>query len=289
MIAKSSHTSLSKVHVLSVMMLFFIVQIIASDLTSHITLIPSKVVEGNEWWRVFTHVFAIDSPWLAFLGLPIYYWLGKETEHLTHDGVFPLGFFIGAIITGLVYAVMPVECPPLGAGLYGMLYSASLAMTMVRSPAISVTALAKLRISIIATLTIGFGFVFLGMSMFIGDMMYMYSYSLQSGSGILIGLLTGMIWSHIRLAGKDEERKQKHHEFPTYVPIMTQPIRRDEKALINVMIEHREIIQESHIEIEEDDDESILNAILEKIHDQHYDSLTEGEKAFLERYSRSMK
>ena len=275
------------VHVLSVMVLFFIVQIIASDIASYFTLIPNRVVEGNEWWRVFTHVFAIDSPWLAFLGLPIYYSLGKETEHLTHDGVFPLGFFIGAIITGLVYAVMPVECPPLGAGLYGMLYSASLAMTMVRSPAITISALTKLRISIISTLTIGFGFVFLGMSMFMGDMMYMYSYSLQSGSGIMIGLLTGLIWSHIRLAGKEEEHME--HEFPKYVPIMTQPIRRDEKALINVMIEQREAIQESHVMDEEEDDESILNMILEKIHDQHYDSLTDSEKAFLERYSRSMK
>lgn len=275
------------VHVLSVMVLFFIVQIIASDIASYFTLIPNRVVEGNEWWRVFTHVFAIDSPWLAFLGLPIYYSLGKETEHLTHDGVFPLGFFIGAIITGLVYAVMPVECPPLGAGLYGMLYSASLAMTMVRSPAITISALTKLRISIISTLTIGFGFVFLGMSMFMGDMMYMYSYSLQSGSGIMIGLLTGLIWSHIRLAGKEEENME--HEFPKYVPIMTQPIRRDEKALINVMIEQREAIQESHVMDEEEDDESILNMILEKIHDQHYDSLTDSEKTFLERYSRSMK
>lgn len=287
MIAKSTHTSLKMVHVLSVMTLFFIVQIIASDLGSHLTLIPNRVVEGNEWWRVFTHIFAIDSPWLALLGIPIYYWLGKEIERVTHDGVFSLGLLIGAIVTGLVYAVMPVECPPLGAGLFGMLYSASLAMTMVRSPAISVPALAKLRLSIISTLTIGFGFVFLGMSMFLGDMMNMYSYSLQSGSGILIGLLTGMIWSHIRLAGKEEEQRVNH--FPSYVPIMSQPIRRDEKALINVMIEQREAIQESHVMDEDDDDESILNMILEKIHDQHYDSLTEGEKAFLERYSRSMK
>lgn len=287
MMTKSSYPSLKMVHVLSVMSLFFIVQIIASDLAGHISLIPDKVVEGNEWWRVFTHPFAIDSIWLALLGLPVYYWLGKETEHLTHDGVFPLGFLIGAMVTGLVYAVMPVECPPLGAGLYGMLYSASIAMTMVRSPAITISALAKLRISIISTLTIGFGFVFLGMSMFMGDMMYMYSYSLQSGSGIMIGLLTGLIWSHIRLAGKEEE--QKEQEFPRYVPIMTQPIRRDEKALINVMIQQREVIQESHVVEEDEDDESILNEILEKIHDQRYESLTEGEKAFLERYSRSMK
>jgi len=287
MFAKSTHTSFKMVHVLSVMTLFFIVQIIASDLAYQFTLIPDKVVQGNEWWRVLTHVFAIDSPWLAFLGLPIYYWLGKETEHLTQDGVFPIGFLIGAIITGLVYAVMPVECPPLGAGLYGMLYSASLAMTIVRSPAISVPALAKLRISIISTLTIGFGFVFLGMSMFIGDMMYMYSYSLQSGSGIMIGLLTGLIWSHIRLAGKETEVPK--HDFPTYVPIATQPIRKDERTLINIMVEQREVIQESHLIEEDPDDETILNVILEKIHDQQFDSLTEGEKAFLERYSRSLK
>ena len=274
-------------HVLSVMTLFFIVQIIASDLAYQCVLIPEKVVDGNEWWRVLTHAFAIDSPWLAFIGLPIYYWLGKETQYLTHDGVFPLGFLIGAIITGLVYSVMPVECPPMGAGLYGMLYSASLAMTMVRSPALTVPALVKLRISIISTLTIGFGFVFLGMSMFLGDMMYMYSYSLQSGSGIMIGLLTGLIWSHIRLAGKEEEMSKK--DIPMYIPIASQPIRRDEKTLINVMIDQREIIQESHIIDEDYDDEAILNEILEKIHDQQYDSLTEGEKAFLERYSRSLK
>jgi len=120
-----------------------------------------------------------------------------------------------------------------------------------------------------------------------GDMMYMYSYSLQSGSGIMIGLLTGLIWSHIRLAGKEAEVPK--HDFPTYVPIATQPIRKDEKALINIMIEQREVIQESHFIDEDTDDESILNAILEKIHDQQYDSLTEGEKAFLERYSRSLK
>jgi len=286
MVAKSSHTSFNMVHVLSVMTLFFIVQIIASDLANQCTLIPERVVEGNEWWRVLTHAFAIDSPWLAFIGLPIYYWLGKETEHLTHDSVFPLGFLFGAIVTGLVYAVMPVECPPMGAGLFGMLYSASLAMTMVRSPALTVPALAKLRISIISTLTIGFGFVFLGMSMFLGDMMYMYSYSLQSGSGILIGLLTGLIWSHIRLAGKEEDIQKK--EVPLYIPIASQPIRRDEKTLINVMVEQREIVQEAQI-VEIDDDESMLNEILEKIHDHQYESLTEDERAFLERYSRSMK
>ena len=55
------------------------------------------------------------------------------------------------------------------------------------------------------------------------------------------------------------------------------------------MIEQREVIQESHLIDEDTDDESILNIILEKIHDQQYDSLTEGEKAFLERYSRSLK
>ena len=182
---------------------------------------------------------------------------------------------------------MPVECPPLGAGIFGMLYSASLAMTMVRSPAISVPVLAKLRISIISTLTIGFGFVFLAISMFIGDMMYMYSYSLQSGSGILIGLLTGLMWSHVRLAGKEVEASKR--TVPTYVPIVTQPIRKDERALINIMIEQREVIQESHLFDEDTDDETILNIILEKIHDQQYNSLTEGEKAFLERYSRSLK
>jgi hypothetical protein len=103
----------------------------------------------------------------------------------------------------------------------------------------------------------------------------------------MIGLLTGLIWSHIRLAGKEEEMSKK--DIPMYIPIASQPIRRDEKTLINVMIDQREIIQESHIVEHDLDDESMLNEILEKIHDHQYDSLTESEKAFLERYSRSMK
>jgi hypothetical protein len=89
------------------------------------------------------------------------------------------------------------------------------------------------------------------------------------------------------LAAKEEETPK--HNFPTYVPITSQPIRKDERAVINVLIEQREMIQESHLLDEDIDDESTLNAILEKIHEQQFESLTEGEKAFLERYSRSMK
>ena len=287
--SKSAHKPLFLMLLLTVMSLSFIAQLIIGELSSSLTLIPQQVVLGNEWWRLFTHAIALDSPWLAIVGLPVYYWLGRETSALSHDSVFPLGFLIGSFITGLTYSAMPVECPPMGAGLFGMLYSASIAMTIVRSPAITVSALAKLRISIIATLTIGFGFVFLGTSMFSGNLMRMYTYSLESGTGIMTGLLAGLMWSHFRLASKNDEASiNQNKAIPTYVPIASQPIRKDERAMINIVIEHQKDIASSSYE-EDMDDEMKLNLILEKIHDNQFESLTQDEKTFLEHYSRSMK
>ncbi len=286
---KQVHKPFALMLLLIVMTLSFLAQVIIGDISSSLTLIPQNVIEGNEWWRIATHIIAIDSPWLAFIGIPIYYWLGREVVQLTNDSAFLLGLLIGALITGMMYSLMPVDCPPMSAGLFGMMYSASLAMTIVRSPAIVVPALTKLRISIISTFTIGFGFVFLGASMFSGNTMQMYTYALESGTGIMIGLLSGLMWSHVRLASREKYSDLSNKtQVPTYVPIASQPIRRDEKALINVMILQKEETEVSLLD-EEFDDEETLNVILEKIHDNQYESLTDDEKAFLERYSRSLK
>lgn len=289
MSAKSAHRPIALIFLLTVMTLFFLAQVFIGDLAASLTLIPQKVMQGNEWWRIATHIIAVDSYWLAFLGIPMYFWLGREVAQLTHDSIFLLGLLIGGVITGLIYTLMPIDCPPMGSGLFGMLYSASIAMTIVRSPAIIISALTKLRISILATCIIGFGFVFLGASMFSGNMIQMYTYSLESGSGIMIGLLSGLIWSHFRLASREEERvKTTESGMPLYVPIASQPIRRDEKAMINIIIDKREDILSS---IMDDDmnDEDALNLILEKIYDKDIDSLSHEEIAFLERYSRSLK
>ncbi|MBM4173626.1 MAG: hypothetical protein FJ212_04655 [Ignavibacteria bacterium] len=289
MSSKSAHRPIALMLLLTVMTLFFLAQLIIGDLATSLTLIPQKVIQGNEWWRIVTHMIAVDSYWIAFLGIPMYFWLGREVAQLTHDSVFLLGLLIGGVIIGLIYTLMPIECPPMGAGLFGMLYSASIAMTIVRSPAIIISALTKLRISIIATCIIGFGFVFLGASMFSGNMMQMYTYSLESGSGIMIGLLSGLIWSHFRLASREEDRsKTTESGFPIYVPIASQPIRRDEKAMINIIIDQRDDIHSSIMD-EDMDEEEALNVILEKIHDNHIECLSDEEKAFLERYSRSLK
>ncbi|NBO69161.1 hypothetical protein EBV26_01565 [bacterium] len=289
MTSKSVHRPFFLMLMLTLMSLFFIAQLIIGDLSSALTLIPQKVIEGNEWWRIATHIFAIDSALLAFIGIPIYFWLGREVIQLSHDFVFFLGLTIGALIIGLMYSAMPMDCPPMGAGLYGMLYSASLAMTIIRSPAIDIPALTKLRISIIATFTIGFGFVFLGASMFSGNTMQMYTYALESGTGIMIGLLSGLMWSHVRLASKEKQYQPfVKSTMPTYVPITSQPMRRDEKTMINIIIQQNEETQS--ILIEDDiDDEEMLNVILEKLLDNQFEDLSEDDKAFLERYSRSLK
>ena len=289
MTSKSVHRPFFLMLMLTLMSLFFIAQLIIGDLSSALTLIPQKVIEGNEWWRIATHIFAIDSALLAFIGIPIYYWLGREVIQLSHDFVFFLGLTIGTLIIGLMYSAMPMDCPPMGAGLYGMFYSASLAMTIIRSPAIDIPALTKLRISIIATFTIGFGFVFLGASMFSGNTMQMYTYALESGTGIMIGLLSGLMWSHVRLASKEKQYQPfVKPEMPTYVPITSQPIRRDEKTMINIIIQQNEETQSVLIE-DDIDDEEMLNVILEKLLDNQFEDLSEDDKAFLERYSRSLK
>lgn len=119
--------------------------------------------------------------------------------------------------------------------------------------------------------------------------MQMYTYSLESGSGIMIGLLSGLIWSHFRLASREEDRsKTTESGFPIYVPIASQPIRRDEKAMINIIIDQTDDIHSSIMD-EDMDEEEALNVILEKIHDNHIECLSDEEKTFLERYSRSLK
>jgi hypothetical protein len=58
--------------------------------------------------------------------------------------------------------------------------------------------------------------------------------------------------------------------------------------MINIIIQQSE---ETQTELMEDDidDEKMLNIILEKLLDNQYEHLSEEDKAFLERYSRSLK
>ena len=297
MFPKSIHTSIRTHHILLILGTAFALQTGFYDVSSMLTIIPEKVVHGNEWWRIISHLAGVNSWWIALLGLVVYYVLGRETEKMTNDGVFPIGLIISGAITGLVYSLLPFSCPPMGAGLFGMLYAAALTMNISHSSALHVSAFVKLRLTIASTMLIGLGMLVLTLGFLNADSTIVYKNSFEAGFGILSGLCTGIVWTHMRNAARIEAISEARSSFvktAQSIPVIVeQHVRynQQQQSMVDELSHDESRDQQSEIEpidSVKEEDEVIANRILEKIHRVNIENLTREEIEFLNKYSQSL-
>jgi hypothetical protein len=261
------------------------------SLPIHLMLYPQHVIHNFEWWRLFTHVVAVNDWSLALTSLLVIMWIGTEIESFTHKSFFSIGLISSAFVFGLLYSLLPINSPSMGAGLFSILYCSSLCLTLLKNEGVTLGAFKKIKLTIASTLIIGLSIVYLTVGFFSVEVDFVYKASIEIGFGLLSGGVVGLYWNwknkkHIATLSAHKKKILAHSELN--VPVKAKQMISD----TYISIQEVSMSSSQHINAEEDtvesmDDNEKLNFILEKIHVESIESLTQEEINFLKKYSES--
>lgn len=279
-------------HILLIMCTVFISSVLSNySLPIHLMLYPQHVIQDFEWWRLFTHVVAVNDWSLALTSLLVIMWIGTEIESFTHRALFSIGLISSACVFGLLYSLLPINSPSMGAGLFSILYCSSLCLTLLKNQGVTLGAFKKIKLTIASTLIIGLSIVYLTVGFFSVEVDFVYKASIEIGFGLLSGGVVGLYWNwknkkHISTLSSHKKRILAHSELN--VPVKAKQMISD----TYISIQEVSMSSSQHINAEEDtvesmDDTEKLNFLLEKIHVESIESLTQEEINFLKKYSES--
>lgn len=279
-------------HILLIMCTVFISSVLSNySLPIHLMLYPQHVIQDFEWWRLFTHVVAVNDWSLALTSLLVIMWIGTEIESFTHRSLFSIGLISSAFVYGLLYSLLPINSPSMGAGLFSILYCSSLCLTLLKNQGVTLGAFKKIKLTIASTLIIGLSIVYLTVGFFSVEVDFVYKASIEIGFGLLSGGVVGLYWNwknkkHISTLSSHKKRILAHSELN--VPVKAKQMISD----TYISIQEVSMSSSQHINAEEDtvesmDDTEKLNFLLEKIHVESIESLTQEEINFLKKYSES--
>lgn len=279
-------------HILLIMCTVFISSVLSNySLPIHLMLYPQHVIQDFEWWRLFTHVVAVNDWSLALTSLLVIMWIGTEIESFTHRSLFSIGLISSACVFGLLYSLLPINSPSMGAGLFSILYCSSLCLTLLKNEGVTLGAFKKIKLTIASTLIIGLSIVYLTVGFFSVEVDFVYKASIEIGFGLLSGGVVGLYWNwknkkHISTLSSQKKKILAHSELN--VPVKAKQMISD----TYISIQEVSMSSSQHINAEEDtvesmDDTEKLNFLLEKIHVESIESLTQEEINFLKKYSES--
>lgn len=259
-------------------MILFILAIFRMDglITPWAGLRPTLIWPGYEFWRLLTYPLALNFGGLL-IGSIVFAQPGEEMESMFGRTKFGIMLLVVTLLTSILHVLFfwgqssPILAGPINMSLFvivGYLYL---------FPESSVTIFFfSIRTRVLMVLMLLFVFIMSGVSIAAGN-----SPLVIFSEGVL-GLLAGLLWFHVVY--------QKY-------PVLLGPIRtieslfrgaepqRGEKSSVTVMsrpIRRRERQEEKKASLS---DEERLDAILEKIGEKGYQSLTPDEQAFLDEYS----
>ena len=279
-------------HILLIMCTVFVSSVLSDySLPIHLMLYPQQVIHDFEWWRLITHLVAVNDWSLALTSLLILMWIGTEIESFTHKSLFSIGLLSSAFVFGLLYALLPVNSPSMGAGLFSILYCSSLCLILLKNEGVQLGAFKKIKLTIASTLIIGLSIIYLTIGFFSVEVDFVYKASIEIGCGLLSGGIVGLYWNwkskkHIANLSAHKKKVLTHSELN--IPVKAKQMISD----TYISIQEVSMSSSQHTNATEDivesmDDTEKLNFILEKIHVESIESLTQEEINFLKKYSES--
>lgn len=279
-------------HILLIMCTVFISSVLSNySLPIHLMLYPQHVIHDFEWWRLITHLVAVNDWSLALTSLLILMWIGTEIESFTHKSLFSIGLLSSAFVFGLLYALLPINTPSMGAGLFSILYCSSLCLILLKNEGVQLGAFKKIKLTIASTLIIGLSIIYLTIGFFSVEVDFVYKASIEIGCGLLSGGIVGLYWNwkskkHIATLSALKKKIFTHSELN--IPVKAKQMISD----TYISIQEVSMSSSQHTNATEDlvesmDDNEKLNFILEKIHVESIESLTQEEINFLKKYSES--
>lgn len=261
------------------------------SLPIHLMLYPQHVIHDFEWWRLITHLVAVNDWSLALTSLLILMWIGTEIESFTHKSLFSIGLLSSAFVFGLLYALLPINTPSMGAGLFSILYCSSLCLILLKNEGVQLGAFKKIKLTIASTLIIGLSIIYLTIGFFSVEADFVYKASIEIGCGLFSGGIVGLYWNwkskkHIATLSALKKKIFTHSELN--IPVKAKQMISD----TYISIQEVSMSSSQHTNATEDlvesmDDTEKLNFILEKIHVESIESLTQEEINFLKKYSES--
>ena len=261
------------------------------SLPIHLMLYPQHVIHDFEWWRLITHLVAVNDWSLALTSLLILMWIGTEIESFTHKSLFSIGLLSSAFVFGLLYALLPINSPSMGAGLFSILYCSSLCLILLKNEGVQLGAFKKIKLTIASTLIIGLSIIYLTIGFFSVEADFVYKASIEIGCGLFSGGIVGLYWNwkskkHIATLSALKKKIFTHSELN--IPVKAKQMISD----TYISIQEVSMSSSQHTNATEDivesmDDTEKLNFILEKIHVESIESLTQEEINFLKKYSES--
>jgi len=279
-------------HILLIMCTVFISSVLSNySLPIHLMLYPQHVIQDFEWWRLFTHVVAVNDWSLALTSLLVIMWIGTEIESFTHRSLFSIGLISSAFVYGLLYSLLPINSPSMGAGFFSILYCSSLCLTLLKNEGVTLGAFKKIKLTIASTLIIGLSIVYLTVGFFSVEVDFVYKASIEIGFGLLSGGVVGLYWNwknkkHISTLSPQKKKILAHSELN--VPVKAKQMISDTYISIQeVSMSSSQHINAAEDTVESMDDTEKLNFLLEKIHVESIESLTQEEINFLKKYSES--
>ena len=279
-------------HILLIMCTVFISSVLSNySLPIHLMLYPQQVIHDFEWWRLITHLVAVNDWSLALTSLLILMWIGTEIESFTHKSLFSIGLLSSAFVFGLLYALLPVNSPSMGAGLFSILYCSSLCLILLKNEGVQLGTFKKIKLTIASTLIIGLSIIYLTIGFFSVEADFVYKASIEIGCGLFSGGIVGLYWNwkskkHIATLSAHKKKILTHSELN--IPVKAKQMISD----TYISIQEVSMSSSQHTNATEDlvesmDDNEKLNFILEKIHVESIESLTQEEINFLKKYSES--
>jgi hypothetical protein len=254
-------------------------------------LYPQHVIHDFEWWRLITHLVAVNDWSLALTSLLILMWIGTEIESFTHKSLFSIGLLSSAFVFGLLYALLPINSPSMGAGLFSILYCSSLCLILLKNEGVQLGAFKKIKLTIASTLIIGLSIIYLTIGFFSVEVDFVYKASIEIGCGLLSGGIVGLYWNwkskkHIATLSANKKKILTHSELN--IPVKAKQMISDTYISIQeVSMASSQQTNATEDTVEYMDDTEKLNFILEKIHVESIESLTQEEINFLKKYSES--
>jgi hypothetical protein len=279
-------------HILLIMCTVFISSVLSNySLPIHLMLYPQQVTHDFEWWRLITHLVAVNDWSLALTSLMVIMWIGTEIESFTHKSLFSIGLLSSAFVFGLLYSLLSINSQSMGAGFFSILYCSSLCLVLLKNEGVQLGAFKKIKLTIASTLIIGLSIIYLTVGFFSVEVDFVYKASIEIGFGLLSGGFVGMYWNwknkkYVATLSAHKKNILAHSELK--IPVKAKHMISDTYISIQeVSMSSSQHTNATEDTIESMDDTAKLNFILEKIHVESIECLTQEEISFLKNYSES--
>jgi membrane associated rhomboid family serine protease len=292
-------------HLLLCMAIVFVLRmIIGISVQNALELYPAQLITDNQWWRLLTWPLSSSEWWIMLPAAIVIGWLGKTIEESTGSSspapIYSAGLLVCTITLGLLYSLMPAGSPPLHGALTAILYTAALGLSLLRAGLVQAGPLRRLRLTFGISFITGCAILNLTIAFFAARPEYFYSIALQTGFGLLCGLLTGHLYTLlIRIpAAGSESKVPDSSNSPSAYPMANHGQR---PVMMNMDGENSTYIYVSPdyeaLEHSTDPsgnqpqadtllmDEDHLNTLLEKIHNGGLNSLSKKEQDMLLMYA----